>query len=230
MAETAPWVPTADVGVIRQNLKAVWRGLGSGYVDPWRLAARLAEWLALGLALALPLRHPPRAILPFAALAVVALGLRMLLQGTSPPSPELMLTLPVAALMMIGLPRLGRRTCAALAITGATVAVLAYQLEPGNGVTQPFRWRVLILQGNPIGGMELAAYFGWYAMTVVAAGHVLTGRALPWLAAPVLLLAASEWAQTALPGRTADLSPPLVALACGALAAGMLAGVRGGRR
>jgi VanZ family protein len=229
-AETAPWVPTTDVGVIRQNLKAVWVGLGSGYLDPWRLVARLSEWLALGLALALPLRHPPRAILPFATIAVAAIGLRMLLQGTSPPSPELMLTLPVAALMMIGLPRLGLRTCAALAIVGATVAVLAYQLEPGNGVPQAFRWRLLILQGNPIGGIQLAAYFGWYALTVVAAGHVLTGRALVWLAPPVLLLAATEWAQTLLPGRNPELSPPLVALACGALAAGMLAGARRPRR
>ncbi len=229
-AETAPWVPTSDVGVLAHNVRAVWRSLGTGYLDPWRLAARLGEWLALGLLLSLPLRRPLLAVLPFGALAAAALGLRLLLQGTPPPSPELVVTLPVAALALLALPRLGARACAALAIAAATLAVAAYELAPGNGLPQAFRWRLLLLQGNPIGGIELAAYFGWYAMTVVAAGHVLTGRALAWVPVPVLLLAAAEWAQTTLPGRTPDLSPPVIALAVGALAAGMLAETRARRR
>lgn len=229
-AETAPWVPSSDVAVLAQNVRAALRSLGTSHLDPWRLAARLGQWLALGLLLSLPLRRPLLAVLPFGALAAAALGLRLALQGTPPPSPELVVALPVAALALLALPRLGTRTCAALAIGAASFAMAAYELAPGYGMTQPFRWRVLLLQGDPIAGIQLAAYFGWYAMTMVAAGHVLTGRALAWVPVPVALLAAAEWAQTTLPGRTADLSPPLIALAVGALAAGMLAGARARRR
>ena len=229
VAETAPWLPTSDVGVIARNVRGIWRGLGAGYFDPWKLVMRAGEWLSLGLLLSLPLRRPTLAILPFAALAFVALVLRLLLEGTAPPSPELIVTLPVAALALVAMPRLGTRVCATLAIVAATLAVLAYQLAPGIGPISPFKWRLQLLQGNPISGIELASYFGWYAITVVAAGHRLTGRALPWIPVTVVVLAITEWLQTMLPGRTADLSPPLVALACGALAAGMLSDTARGR-
>ena len=45
-----------------------------------------------------------------------------------------------------------------------------------------------------------------------------------WIALATLLFAATEWAQTGIPGRTPDLSPTLVAAVSAIFAAGMLAG------
>jgi len=102
------------------------------------------------------------------------------------------------------------------------VAVSAYQLRPGIGLLMPFQWRIHFLQGNPIAGMQLAAFFGWFGMTVVAAGKVLNGRTLIWVVAACAITALLEWCQTLIPGRTADLSPTFMVLAGAGLAAGML--------
>jgi VanZ family protein len=228
VATTAPWLPAFEPAVLKRHVKAVLEALGTGYLDPWRLVGRGAEWLALGLALTLPLRRPVLAFIPFCLLAASAVGLRLSLAQEAGPSIESLVSLPFVALAIIALTLLGQRPRAVLVIVAALVTMLAYQLEPGNGPPEPFRWRVMLLHGNAIAGIQIASYYAWFAMTVVAAGHALNGRALGWAVLPVLLLAALEAVQTLIPGRTADLSPPFVALACGALAAGMLGG-RGGR-
>ncbi len=232
IAQTAPWMPAGSTGVVRHNLKAAWIALGTGLLDPWQVARQAGEWLAVGLALALPLRRPGLAVLPFGALAAAVLAWRFLLPIGHAPSAAALATLPVAVLLVLTVPMLGRRACAALALAGAAAAMLAYQLQPGYGPTQPFAWRIAVLSGDPIGGLRLACWFGWFAATVVAAGHAIDGRRVSWAALAVALLAASEWAQTALPGRTPDLSPVAMGLAGAALAAGMLArhAGRGARR
>jgi VanZ family protein len=53
---------------------------------------------------------------------------------------------------------------------------------------------------------------------------VAGGPPLAWVALPPLALAALEAAQTTIPGRTPELSPPLVALAAALLAEGLLRG------
>ncbi len=228
LAETAPWVPAASTAVLRQNLKASWAALGGGLLDPWRLAARGGEWLAVGLALALPLRRPALAVLPFAALAVAMLGWRLLLPIGHAPSAAALATLPLAALLVLTVPMIGRRASAVVALAGAIVAMLAYQLEPGYGPVRAFRWRIAMLAGDPIAGIQLAGWFAWFSATVVATGHAIDGRTARWATLAVGLLAASEWAQTALPGRTPDLSPIAVGIAAAGFAAVILAG-RGAR-
>ena len=229
LAQTAPWVPVPDAALARRALQAAWSRLGSSPLDPWKAAAYGGGWLALGLALGLGMRRPLLALLPFGVLAVAVTGLRLLLPGGDPPAPELVATLPVAAIGMLLLAPFGSRPRAAFALAAALLAILAYQLEPGYGPPQSFLWRVALLHGNAVQGIQLAAYFGWFATTVVAAGHVLAGRALAWAAAAALVLALLEWAQTQVPGRVPDLSPPLIALVCAGLAAGML-GAPSGRR
>jgi VanZ family protein len=228
IAQTAPWVPVLDAAMAQRTLQATWTRLGSAQLDPWKLAAWGGGWLALGLTLGLGMRRPWRALLPFGALALGVSALRLLLPSGDPPAPELVAPLPAAALVMLLLAPLGPRPRALLALTAALLAIFAFQLEPGYGPSQPFRWRLALLHGSAVPGIQLAAYFGWFATTVVAAGHVLAGRALGWAAAATLLLAMLEWAQTRIPGRVPELSPPLVALACAGLAAGMLRG-RGAR-
>jgi VanZ family protein len=192
IAETAPWVPAGTTGGVRQNLKAAWVALGTGLLDPWLVARQAGEWLAVGLALALALRRPGLAVLPFCALAAAVLAWRFLLPNGYGPS------------------------------AAALAAMLAYQLQPAYGPAQPLAWRITVLSGDPVGGIRLACWFGWFAATVVAAGHAIDGRRMRWAALAVVLLAATEWAQTALPGRTPDLSPVAIGLAAAALAAGML--------
>ncbi len=222
IAETAPWVPAGTTGGVRQNLKAAWVALGTGLLDPWLVARQAGEWLAVGLALALALRRPGLAVLPFCALAAAVLAWRFLLPNGYGPSAAALATLPVATLLVLTVPLLGRRACAVLALAAAVAAMLAYQLQPAYGPAQPLAWRITVLSGDPVGGIRLACWFGWFAATVVAAGHAIDGRRMRWAALAVVLLAATEWAQTALPGRTPDLSPVAIGLAAAALAAGML--------
>jgi hypothetical protein len=151
-------------------------------------------------------------------------GWRMLLPIGHAPSAATLAALPVAMLLVMTVPMAGRRACATLALASALVAMLAYQLEPGYGPTQAFRWRIALLAGDPIEGIRLACWFGWFSATVVAAGHTLDARATRWAAVSLAVLAATEWVQTTLPGHTPDLSPLAMGLAGAALAVGLLAG------
>ena len=224
--DTAPWVPRLDAMLMRANLKATWIAFATGNLDAWRLISHGGEWLALGLALSLPRRDAWLPVVGLSALAALAMGWRLMLPGTMPLGPESLLTLPAALLMVLVILRSSFRTRAAMTLIAAVVAVGAYQLKPGSGLMMPFQWRIYLLQGNPIAGMQLAAFFGWFGMTVVAAGKVLSGRTLIWVVAASAITALLEWCQTMIPGRTADLSPTFMALAGAGLAAGMLSATR----
>ncbi len=225
--DTAPWVPRLDAALMRANLKATWIAFATGQLDVWRLIGHGGEWLALGLALSLPRRDAWLPVVGLSALAALAMGWRLMLPGTMPLGPESLLTLPGALLMVLVILRSSFRTRAALTLIAAIVAISAYQLKPGFGLMMPFQWRIHFLQGNPIAGMQLAAFFGWFGMTVVAAGKVLSGRTLVWVVVACAITALLEWSQTMIPGRTADLSPTFMALAGAGLAAGMLSASRG---
>jgi len=224
--DTAPWIPRFDAVLMRANLKATWIAYATGHLDTWRLIGHGGEWLALGLALSLPRRDAWLPVAGLSALAVLAIGWRLMLPGNMPLGLESLLTLPGALLMVLVILRSGFRTRAALTMIAAIVAVSAYQLKPGLGLTMPFQWRIQFLQGNPIAGMQLAAFFGWFGMTVVAAGKVLSGRTLIWVVAACAITALLEWSQTLIAGRTPDLSPTFMALAGAGLAAGMLSASR----
>jgi VanZ family protein len=224
VAETAPWAPVFAADLLKSRTKTALAGLSALHVDPWRLAGATGEWLALGLALALPLRRPALALPPFAALAAATLAWRMAVAGAPPPSPHTLLGLALALPAVAALPFAGAKACAVGALGAALLAVGAYQLQPGYGPTQPFAWRVLVLHGDAIAGIQLACWYGWFATTTVAAGRVAGGPPLAWVALPPLALAALEAAQTTIPGRTPELSPPLVALAAALLAEGLLRG------
>jgi VanZ family protein len=223
IAETGPWLPAGGTAVVRHNVQAAWTALGAGLLDPWQLVRHGGAWLVVGLALTLPLHRPALAVLPFCALAATVIVWRFLLPIGHAPSSAALATLPLAALLVLTVPMLGRRACAALLLAAAAAALLAYPLQPDHGAAQPFAWRILMLSGDPIAGIRLACGFAWVAAAIVAAGYAIDGRRLRWVGLAVALLAASEWAQTGLPGRTPDLSPIATGLAAAALAAGMLA-------
>jgi VanZ family protein len=222
-AQTAPWVPAPSLWVARRNAAAAWQAIGAGFHDPWSVAAHGAAWLALGLAIALPARRPLFALPALCALAALVVGWRLTLPIGHGPPAAMLLTLPVAVLMAATVPLLGRRTCGAVVAAAAVVALLATQLEPAYGPIRPFRWRAMLLSGDPIEGIQQAFWFAWFALALVAGGHAADGRVLRWVALAVGLLAATEWLQASLPGRVGELSPTLVGLAGGGLAAALLA-------
>jgi VanZ family protein len=228
-SQTAPWVPSPSLATLRTNLAVALAALDTGYLDPWLMAAHGGEWIALAGAFALALNRPASPFVALTALAGCMFSVRLLLPEGTVPAPELLATLPAGLLAALLAPRTGRRTRAALVLCAAAVAIAAAQLEPGNGPTLPFRWRAMLLHGSAIDGIEGAAYFGWVAMTVVVAGHALGGRVAAWALLPGGLLALLSWAQTGVPGRAPELSPMLIALACAALAAGMLGDARSRR-
>ena len=224
--DTAPWLPRFDATLMHANLKATWIAFASGHLNAWRLIGHGGEWLALGLALSLPRRDAWLPVVGLSVLAVLAMGWRLMLPGTMPLGPESLVTLPAALLLVLVILRANFRTRAALTIIAAIVAVSAYQLKPGSGLMMPFHWRIHFLQGNPIAGIQLAAFFGWFGMTVVAAGKVVNRRTLAWVVTAGAITALLEWCQTMIPGRTPDLSPTFMALAGAGLAAGMLSAGR----
>ena len=224
--DTAPWLPRLDATLMRANLKATWIAFATGPLNGWRLIGHGGEWLALGLALSLPRRDAWLPVTGLSVLAALAMGWRLMLPGTMPLGPESLVTLPAALLLVLVILRANFRTRAVLTLIAAIVAVSAYQLRPGSGLMIAFQWRIHFLQGNPIAGIQLAAFFGWFGMTVVAAGKVLNGRTLVWVVAAGAITALLEWCQTMIPGRTPDLSPSFMALAGAGLAAGMLSAGR----
>jgi VanZ family protein len=229
VSQTAPWVPAFSTAMLGMHVAEVRQALATGSLDPWVLAARGGEWLALGAAFAMALRRRRLAVLPMAALAAAAVIGRLLLPNGPLPSGEALVTLPVALLGALVLPRLGPRACAAVLLTGVLVAVGASELAPGNGPPEPFNWRAMLLRGNAVAGIESAAWFAWVAMSIAVAGHGLGGRTRWWAVVPAVLLGVLAWLQTGIPGRSPELSPILVALACSGLAAGMLGGSHGAR-
>jgi VanZ family protein len=227
IASTAPWVPSPDIGVFRHNVGAVWRAWSNGYVDPWRFAQAAAGWLAVGSTVSLATGRRPVALSLFAVFAVGLPALRLLENGAG-PSVEWLLGLGVAAAVVVAaVAALPPRARAVLALAAVVVAMAAYELEPGYGLPRAFSWRLQLLRGRPIEGIQLAAYFTWFGLAVVACGHALGGHRRHdrnWAIAAVAAMAAMEWAQTQLPGRTPDLSPILVCALAAWVAQRMLRG------
>lgn len=221
-ALTFPWMPAPSLWVAGRNAAALWHALGAGLHGPWSVAAAGGAWLAIGLSLALPARRPLLALPGFCAIAALVVGWRMVLPIGHAPSPAMVSTLPVAILLVATVPRLGRRACGGLVAAAAVVALLALQLEPGTGPLRPFRWRAMLLAGDPLDGIQQACVFAWFAMATVAGGHVADGRTLRWAGLAVGLVAATEWAQTRIPGHLGELSPIAIAFAGAGLAAAVL--------
>jgi hypothetical protein len=223
LAETAPWVPTPHPGMIAAHATGAWDALRHAPLNPWHLAQQGGCWLAVGGALALPPLRPVRALPLLVAVGLGVIGWQLLLPRATPPVPEAAVALAGALVVLALAVRLGRRPCALLAIAGSIVAITAWQLEPGYGVPAGrFVWRLMLLAGDPINGIEQASRFGGFAATVVAAGTVLGGRPLGWALLPPAWLALTEWLQTDLPGHAAELSPPVIALACVGVATALL--------
>jgi VanZ family protein len=223
-ARSAPWAPwlntasplgTTDISPLRGH----WQRALS---NPHGLLRDTCQFLAVCLGLSLPWRSR------LAACAAIMLGLAMtatagIIVPRASFSAHTWAALPLAAVLALMLVATSVRTRAALMLAAAIVAIAMFELRAGSGPLQPFSWRLQVLQGNAVQGIQLALFFGWFGLTVMAAGTTLGGPTWLWLCLAPVILTAMEALQTLLPGRTADLSPPLMALAGAAFAAGLLA-------
>jgi VanZ family protein len=229
IAQSAPWIPSFATDTIRLKLlglitesKHIAR---TGHLDLARFIGYFGQWLVLALGLSLALTRPVASTLSFCALIVV-IGLAAVLVPRAAFPIEALIAVPAAAIVALALLATGKQVRAAVMLIGLLGVITLQELRPGDGPAHEFTWRLLVLHGDAIHGIRVGCQIAWFAMSLVAAGHVLTARSGVWIAVAVIWLALLEWAQTAVPGRTPDLSPPMLALATAGLAAGLLGRVQ----
>jgi len=229
IAQSAPWIPSFAADTIRLKLlglitqsKHIAR---TGHLDLARFIGYFGQWLVLALGLSLPLARPLAPIISFGAVLGLVWLAHLLVPRASLPI-EALIALPVAAATALALLATGKQVRAAVMLIALLGVITLQELRPGDGPAHEFTWRLLVLHGDAIHGIRVGCQIAWFAMSLVAAGHVLTGRSGVWVAVAVIWLALLEWAQTAVPGRTPDLSPPMLALAMAGLAAGLLGRVQ----
>jgi hypothetical protein len=230
LSQTAGWNPTTQAHVLVLNLDRVWFAIGAGYLDPWRLVLNISGWLAVAMTMTLPLRRAWLSIPGLLAFALAVLVFRMLLPGGGSTAPEMVLALPVALFVSLALAAsAGFGTRAAVALGAAVLALLAHQLRPAYDAGVDIGWSLEFVIAHPGMALQVAAFFAWFALTMVLAGHALMGRAAFWALAACGVVVFSEWAQAGMPGRSLELAPVLVVAAAGLLGA-MVLGRDGARR
>jgi hypothetical protein len=219
VSQTAAWNPSTQANVLVLNLDRIWFAIGAGYVDPWKMALSGAGWLAVAMTMTLPLRRAWLSIPGLVAFALAVLVFRMMLPGGGSTTPELLLTLPAALFASLALAATAPRNLrAAVAVGAAVTALLAYQLRPVYGGEPDFGWATEVLVAHPALGVQMATFHGWFAFTMVLAGHALAARPAFWALAATGTVVLSEWAQLGMPGRMLELAPVLVVATAGAVA------------
>lgn len=221
-ARSAPWLPLLERHAARTRAIDTAQLIGAFNLPrPDSFARDASQFLALALSLTLPwqARWP-------AAIAIVLAAGGALAASLVVARPALGYTawwaLPAAGLVAIGLSGMSARVRGALILIVASLAVMMFELRPGVGPAREFSWRLLVLHGNAIQGMQTAAFFVWFGMSIAAAGRAMGGPIWLWVGLCPLWLGALEWLQTFMPGRTPDLSPPVLGFAGAALAASLL--------
>lgn len=231
--QTAPWLFSLDLGVVRANLAALRDGIGDG-LQAWPFARHAAAWTAMGLAIAMAMRPwAPAGTATMAAMAVTTCA-QVPVAGPHLSVSELA-GLAVALPLLAGLsvPKWrGARPVALL--LAATAALVASQWEPrpavagldatGEAGAAPaalgdWHWWPAVGRGeNMLAAVDATLLFAWYALAVALVVRRAQAEGRPgwrWLApASVAVALAIEVGQMQVPGRYADTSGPvMVALA-----------------
>lgn len=203
-----PLVPTLDLQNVRNAVKPVFL---SPQIDPTRIFHTAVAWFAWFLiAGATPLRRWPLWLLGTAALAATALqpffvGNRLALNN--------LLGLAVA---LLALPLARRSHAAALACAGLLLALLLSGIAPYDFVSTPGRFEWLPFNGflegnmarNTLNLIEKCYLYG--ALLFLLQQNGSRPGAAAFTAA--LWLAVIEFLQLWVPGRTAEITDPLLAL------------------
>ena len=234
-----PWALTLDVDRLRANLAFLKPVLaGAPTLDPWRLASHVAAWLVFGLAIRAGLR-PWAPVLRITGIGACAVLLMQLLLVVPTLSLEQLAGLAIAAAgwVVLRLPALARWLPLALGAS-ALAGVTLYELRPGTGpLAEGFSWLPVFGAGSPLGALQLGLYFfsfalacalalSWHSAARLQRRPSRGAPALPGppaapptapppgaglaLGASVAWMALLEVAQIWIPGRSPDVSPPLL--------------------
>ncbi len=234
LAQLSPLVPSLDLANLRQGIKPLWLTLQGDQPFTWLVfGADCAALLGLGLLYRLLQRLRHGAAPRFLSLVAAVLLLKILVVGRQ-LSAETVAAFGATVLL---LPPLGRLNAPQARALGAVLLILAMLLEalaPGQGNTSggfnwiPFRGH---LSNDLVGIMDILAGV-WPIVALAALAQLPPRLGNGWLAASGLGLASGlfflEWLQRNIPGRSADITDVLVAVA--AWAVSWLYLVRGKRR
>lgn len=216
---TAPWIPTLDISVFKENLKPL---LLAPALDVWAVYASFCGWLTAGFLLreASHLGRLDRA-LPALFAATVLAEVSILYSGGVTASQLLGGVLAVLAWFAALRGRQGRIAAAAVAlvllvrIVGesiwpfvfTTMPVRDFQWLPFYGILGGSRWTNVLAMLEKLFVYSSVVYALWvlgrsWALAAVAGGAVLF---------------AIEWMQQYQPGRVPEITDPLIVVLVGVL-------------
>ncbi len=215
-AQLIPFVPSLDIGNLKDGLKPLWHALqGTEPVSLWRIGVYVAAVAAVTVAGASALRVSRSGWVVAAALLAV-LPLKALVIGRQ-VSPEAFAGTLGGVALGVALWASGRGRAQIVASVLVPVYIVAEALQPGApmATTHPFSWipfRAHLVQ--PVNGMANLADAIWPLLALACLCLRVGVRGL-WALLPVivLLLLGAEWAQRWVPGRYPDITGALVGAA-----------------
>jgi VanZ family protein len=201
-----PFFPAIGISHVRQEVTLLLHNPQFSFVETW---ADCAEWFAVGLALDAVFLHVRTGWLAAAMLCVPA---QFVIADRALTAPEVAGALLALALWHFVRPEVRARWCAWMLAS----AILLRQLAPFYFLTvpQPFSWAPFraTLMADRNGATFMIARKGFdygaaiWALRVSGIAYVCAGLAI------TALLAVTEAIQTYLPGRSPEITDPLLAL------------------
>jgi len=206
VAQLYPFFPAIGITHLRQELALLVRDPQFSVVETW---ADCAEWFAVGLALDAVFAHMRSSWLAAAMLCVPA---QMAIAGRYLTIPEI--AGPLIALLLWHLVRTEARPRWCAWMLGS--AIVLRQLQPFYflAVPQPFSWvplKATLVSGRSDAIVVIARKSFDYGVMIWAL--CCTGIPYVWAGlAAAVVLGVTEAIQTYLPGRTPEITDPLLAL------------------
>jgi VanZ family protein len=223
-SQMTPWVFTLDVSTVYTNIKAL-RPSFDGFSPTWAVVTHAATSMAVACAWRLAVASPLRSAAGIVTTVALTLALQLLLQTVSPLSASeivgasLSLVIAVPFVVAAGHRPNHERWARALMLAAAT-AIVVYEVLPGpERAAAPiaFSWWPLVGLGGMLGAIEYAVLFAWFGVAAVVAQVWATPpgqrpSVAGWPLAAVVLTFVLEALQTRIPGRSGDVSAPLMTL------------------
>lgn len=218
-SQWAPFVPQLDWGGIKNGLKPLWYTANDlSRLDPMQAATYFCYLAALGVLAQETLRRRALALPLFSLFAALALCGKIFILGRQLSLEALAgLFAAVPLLAVAGL--LGEKSRRLMGCLLLVTGFALYELKPGaGGLAGGFGW--VPFQGQLAHeltgfGTIFEGIWPFAALSVLFAPARAKAQAPQWLGAAALfcLVFALEWLQLSIPGRSPELTQPLLALA-----------------
>uniref|UniRef100_C6DZU8 VanZ family protein n=1 Tax=Geobacter sp. (strain M21) TaxID=443144 RepID=C6DZU8_GEOSM len=219
-SQWAPFVPSLDLGGVKNGLKPLWQtARGLSRFDLAQAATYFFYLAGLGVVAQETFRRRALALPLFSFFAAGVLCAKIFIQGRQ-LSLEALAGLLAAVPLLVAAGLMGEKSRRVFSGCLLLIAGFAfYELKPGVGsVAGGFSW--IPLQGQL--AHELSGFgtilegvwpFAAMALLVAPGREEARGSSAPGAAAVFCFVFALEWVQLAIPGRTPDLTQALLALA-----------------